>query len=114
MTKPLTTLAAAVTEAYLETGKAQTAEDLAARLAWTPQAVRRRMVTSSGALIEGVAYGPVQERQTVSRNYPGFETGRFYTVKTYLPTLWRLRSEVIGLRARIMQLTETPAAEVTK
>lgn len=81
--------AAAVTLAYLRTGKQQSLADLFKRNPlWSPSGTRR-MLRDHGGSVPGIAVG-FDYRETYSRDYPGMQSG-VARLSVYAPTLWRLR-----------------------
>lgn len=86
----------AVVEAFLETGKALAAPEIAKRLGWSVSKVRRVMAENGGCVRGLQTYQ--EHRPSESRNYPGMLTGA-HKVWLYKPSLEALRALVLELRA---------------
>jgi len=81
----------AVTEAYLETGKALDVPAIAQRLGWSESKVRRVLDEHRGAP-DGIA--AMQDFRESTKNFVG--GGR--KVWVYTPAPWYLRELILGLR----------------
>jgi hypothetical protein len=85
----------AVVEAFLETGKALDANEIAARLDWSVSKVRQVIKAAHGC-VDGLT--PHQEsRESNSKSYPGFTAGA-HKVWVYQPSLETLRAMINDLR----------------
>ena len=85
----------AVVEAFLETGKALDATEIAARLGWSVSKVRR-VISEAHGCVDGLV-AREDRRESQSRNYAAFTTGA-HKVWVYLPTMETLRAMIIDLR----------------
>lgn len=92
LTENQVTLRAAVTEHYLETGKAADTSQLSERLTWSAAKVRR--VLADG--LDGV-WSEDERRASYSRNYRSEQSGT-HRVVVYGPTLDHLRSLLLEAR----------------
>lgn len=85
----------AVVEAFLETGKALDAQEIATRLGWSVSKLRRVMTEAHGC-VDGLV--PSQEyRPSYSANYASMQSGA-HKVWVYEPTLETLRAMINELR----------------
>jgi hypothetical protein len=89
-------ICSAVVEAFLETGKALDAPEIAKKLGWSESKVRR-ILRAHGGSVDGVAVRE-EGRASYSRAYRGMEAGA-HRVSVYRPTLEALRALVLELRA---------------
>lgn len=85
----------AVVEAYLETGKALDAKEIATRMGCSESTVRK-ILTKAGGCVNGLRTSQ-QGRDSYSRNYPGSTSGA-HKVWVYSPALETLREMILQLR----------------
>lgn len=85
----------AVVEAFLETGKALDANDIAARLGWSVSKVRR-LISEAHGCVDGLI-AREDRRESHSRNYAAFTAG-VHKVWVYLPSMETLRAMINDLR----------------
>jgi len=85
-----------VVEAFLETGKAVDAAQIAERLGWSVSKVRRVLKDAHGCVTGLVTYQ--EGRQSHSRDYPAFTAGA-HKVWVYEPGQGTLRALILELRA---------------
>lgn len=93
---PALQIRSTVVEAFLESGKALDAAQIAERLGWSVTKVRRVLNDAHGC-VEGLETYQ-DTRESHSRNFPGFTQGA-HKVWVYRPTLSTLRALVLELRA---------------
>jgi hypothetical protein len=93
-----------VVEAFLETGKAVDAPQLAERLGWSVSKVRRIIAANHGS-VDGVSVRQ-EGRESLSKSYQGHVTGA-HKVWVYRPNYGTLRTLILELRASLV-LATTP------
>ena len=85
----------AVVEGYLETGKEQTAVQIAERLGWSPSKVYKVLRAAHGAP-QGVEVRESRS-ESYSTSYRGFQSGS-HKVYVYTPSLSTLRQVILDAR----------------
>jgi hypothetical protein len=94
--KDLAQFAGIIIGAYLQTGKDQTAAELAGRSGWPLSKVRRYLTAGPGGAPPDGVRAFHEARTSYSRDFPGMEAG-VHRVTTYGPTREKLRDWILML-----------------